>query len=165
MELAGLEPATSWVRFGGRLLRPLANGRHPPKQAGHRAIRFVAGRRASSRLLDQPLTKRAVVPRIPWRRGVQQRASAYSSAPRPSRTTCADRRSDGTGITCERGRWGPQPPSPGRDPTCSQRPRRTLKRKTPLPRPTRPLQADAAEGSELRAARQALPRLNEHRAE
>jgi hypothetical protein len=48
-------------------LRPLAIGRRWPERAGHRPIRFVAGRRGSSLLLDQPLTKRAVVPPLPTR--------------------------------------------------------------------------------------------------
>ena len=59
MELAGLEPATSWVRFGRRCPPRLAIAHQPCQLSRFRPAPFAANRRGSSRLLDQNLTERS----------------------------------------------------------------------------------------------------------
>jgi hypothetical protein len=56
VELAGLEPATSWVRFGRNPSPPFAMLRHLRQPGRSRRRAFATGCHLSSRLLDQNLT-------------------------------------------------------------------------------------------------------------
>jgi len=57
MELAGLEPATSWVRFAGNTSPVVSMLRYWPTYAVQSAVAFAAVRHLLSPLLDQNLTK------------------------------------------------------------------------------------------------------------
>jgi hypothetical protein len=90
MELAGLEPATSWVRFTREASPPIANVRRlcqPPESA---ARPIATLRDASSSLLDQNLTiepiQSPLAPCISIRRGKR-------------RATVLDRRASFVGST------------------------------------------------------------------
>jgi len=56
MELAGLEPATSWVRFGRRSSPSLAMVGHLRQSGRFKPGGFADGSHVSSLLLDQNLT-------------------------------------------------------------------------------------------------------------
>lgn len=56
MELSGLEPLTSWVRFARKASLLIADGFVEPLFGGWQAVRFVVGRDHSLCAFDQNLT-------------------------------------------------------------------------------------------------------------
>src|SRR5437867_2488631 len=104
MELAGLEPATSWVRFRRKPLRPVAMHRDGRDRAVSPRRAFATVCRSSPRLLDQNLTTEGA-------------RSSFGTGSLARRGCAARRRSTRSGDGTGDGQWLDVPSTERRTPT------------------------------------------------